>query len=388
MEERLLSWMQELSTVRVLDPACGSGNFLYVALRQILELWHEASSFGAQRGLKTILANTAGPQQLYGIETDFYAHQLASIVVWIGYLQWRHETGQGLDDQPIPKKLENIDNTDAILRYRTGKAYEPLWPDVDYIVGNPPFLGGKFLRRKLGDEFVDDLFRVYAGRVPAEADLVTYWFGKARAHVEQKKAKRVGLLATQAIRGGANRLVLKRVQSTASIFWAQSNRPWLLDGAAVRISMVAFDKGKGNDPTYVKDKCFDTYPFPWAPGQEPNGDSRALAIAAAARRLVERRDAWLNPQNASSAELAKRTLTNLYNQQPQWLHDLHTALDRAVAAAYGWKADISDDGVLARLLDLNLERSRTRAEAPKKPSSSVIPYKPEKSGTVLRLKRR
>jgi type II restriction/modification system DNA methylase subunit YeeA len=597
MEERLVEWIHELSSVRVLDPACGSGNFLYVALRELLDLWLAAARYAAERGLKTILPKTVGPHQLYGIESDFYAHQLASIVVWIGYLQWRHESGQGFDDHPVLKKLENIEHADAILRYSLKEAYEPDWPEADYIIGNPPFLGGKMLRRELGDERVDDLFLVYDGRVSAQADLVTYWFEKARALVEAGKVKRAGLLATQAIRDGANRLVLDRMLATTSIFWAQSNLPWTLEGAAVRISMVAFDNGAettrmldgrevvvihadltsaanvasaqrlkenaglcfmgstkvgafelsredgermlrmplnpngrpnsdvvrpwvngqdltgrprgryiidfgtsmsetqaalyetpfeyvkrhvkpkrvknrrsirarrwwllgetlpafrvalkplqrylatsrvskhrlfvwesvatlpdsrllafardddyfcgvlnshfhqlwslanvswhgGERPTYVKETCFETFPFPWPPGYEPRKHPRLCAIAAAARQLDERRDAWLNPTNASAAELAKRTLTNLYNERPQWLQDLHSRLDRDVAAAYGWQADISDDEVLVRLLDLNLERSQMRTKVPKKPSMSVPALMPANRETAVPLRKR
>ena len=88
------------------------------------------------------------------------------------------------------------------------------WPDATVIVGNPPFLGGKLMRSNLGDDYVDALFRVYEGRVPREADFVCYWHEKARAMVEAGKVKRVGLLATQGIRGGANRRVLERMKET------------------------------------------------------------------------------------------------------------------------------------------------------------------------------
>ena len=114
---------------------------------------------------------------------------------------------------------------------------------MDVIVGNPPFLGGKRMRKELGDEYVEDLFKLYEGRVPACADLVCYWFEKARAQIAAGKAKRVGLLATQAIRGGANRQVLERIKETGDIFWPQSDRVWVLDGATVHVSMVGFDDG-------------------------------------------------------------------------------------------------------------------------------------------------
>ena len=104
-------------------------------------------------------------------------------------------------------------------------------------------------------------------------------------------------------------------------------------------------------------RTFETFPFPWPPGQEPADDPRVEAIAQAARELVQLRDAWLNPPDASDAELKKRTLTNLYNARPTWLDNAHRKLDAAVFAAYGWPADLSDDEILARLLALNLARA-------------------------------
>ena len=125
----------------------------------------------------------------------------------------------------------------------------------------------------------------------------------------------------------------------------------------------ALEKGTALEdrPRYTPTTTFETFPFPWPPGKEPKDDPRVEAIASAARDLVQKRDAWLNPPNASAAELKKRTLTNLYNQNPTWLQDAHRELDHAVLAAYGWprvpNKDISDQDVLARLLQLNAERS-------------------------------
>jgi type II restriction/modification system DNA methylase subunit YeeA len=115
--------------------------------------------------------------------------------------------------------------------------------------------------------------------------------------------------------------------------------------------------GVGNDLRYTPTTCFETFPPPWPPGEEPEGDSRIEAIAEAARRLDELRRNWLKPEAASEAELKKRTLTNLYNARPTWLHHAHEALDRAVFAAYGWPPDISDETILQNLLALNLERA-------------------------------
>ena len=108
---------------------------------------------------------------------------------------------------------------------------------ADVIVGNPPFLGGKILRRELGDETVDALFATYDDRVEPQADLCCYWFEKARKRIRRANCKRAGLLATQGIRGGANREVLKRIKNTGDIFFAISDRGWILGGANVHVSM-------------------------------------------------------------------------------------------------------------------------------------------------------
>ena len=140
--------------------------------------------------------------------------------------------------------IENIRHADAILDLSDpANPTEPDWPEAEFIVGNPPFLGGKKLRTELGDDNVNKLFRVWGGRVKAEADLCCYWFEKARAMIYDGKCQRAGLLATQGIRGGANRETLKRIQESGGIFFAESDRDWILDGAAVHVSMVGFDDG-------------------------------------------------------------------------------------------------------------------------------------------------
>jgi type II restriction/modification system DNA methylase subunit YeeA len=117
---------------------------------------------------------------------------------------------------------------------------EAEWPDAEFIVGNPPFLGGKLLRSGLGDHDVERLFDLYRGRVPPEADLVAYWFEEARVQVKSGQTKRVGLVATNSIRGGANRRVLDRIVSEHGIFEAWSDEPWVIDGANVRVSLICF----------------------------------------------------------------------------------------------------------------------------------------------------
>ncbi len=113
---------------------------------------------------------------------------------------------------------------------------------------------------------------------------------------------------------------------------------------------------------YTPTTTFETFPFPWPPGKEPQNDPRVQAIAEAACDLVTMRDAWLNPPDVPAEELKKRTLTNLYNQRPTWLANAHFKLDQAVFAAYGWPDTLSDEEILERLLALNLERAGRQAK--------------------------
>ena len=655
-EQALQGFLERLRMFRVLDPACGSGNFLYLALGTLKDLEHqvmlEAETLGLQRGFPTV-----GPEAVIGIEINPYAAELARLTVWIGEIQWMLGHGYNLNDQPILKPLNSIECRDALLAELPSPAsgrgaggegsgqaampdgsnhpgasrhpslskegncvQEAAWPVADAIVGNPPFLGDKKQLAELGDDYAGLLRRVYQGRVPGGADLVCYWFEKARAQIEADQAQRAGLVATNSIRGGANRKVLERIQESGTIFNAWSDEPWINEGAAVRVSLVGFGNppqppfckggshatsdpplkkgggeaggilngqpvaqiyadltgsnettgaldltqarslpenagcsffglclagafavdnetarhwlqqpnphgrpnsevlrpiwngmditqgwkgrwvidfgtdlseneaalyeapftqvlakvkpvrmsnnrkaravywwrhgearpgmrrklagltryiatsetakhrifiwlpvsvapehklvvvardddatfgilsshfhviwatalggrlGVGNDPVYNSTRCFETFPFP--SGLTPNlpasayaDDPRAQAIADAARRLNELRENWLNPPQwvdrvpeivpgypnrlipkpEHAAELKKRTLTNLYNQRPAWLDHAHRTLDEAVAAAYGWPADLPDDEVLRRLLALNRDRTR------------------------------
>ena len=590
---RYETFLNRLRAFTVLDPACGSGNFLYLALQALKDLEHrvqfEAEALGFQRAFPEI-----GPANVKGIEINPYAAELARVSVWIGEIQWMRRNGFAESRDPILKPLDTIECRDAIL---TPDNTEPDWPEAGAVIGNPPFLGGKLLITNLGADYVSQLFATYADRVPAEADLVCYWFEKAGQQIASGKANRAGLVATNSIRGGANRRALQAATNNLRIFDAWSDEPWVIDGAAVRVSLICFSRlddesvtgarldgeavdeiytdltarrkgvgvdltkarrlpentgvafmgdtkggpfnitgdrardwlrlpanpngrtnadvlkpwvngmdltrrpagkwivdfglgmsegdaalyeepfrwiqehvwprwdkqreaarrdqwwlherprpkmraaldglpryivtprvakhrlfvwldtricpdsatiaiardddttfgilhsrfheiwslrvgtwlGKGNDPRYTPTTTFATFPFP--PGLAPDmpatqhtSDPRAMAVALAARHLVELRDRWLHPpewvewvdepvsgypkrpvprdKEAANA-LKKRTLTNLYNTQPQWLANAHEALNVAVATAYGWPADISDDDILRELLTLN-----------------------------------
>jgi len=239
----LRRFWERLCHVKVLDPACGSGNFLYVTLQKLKDLEKEVILYSMAQGLPSFLP-LVGPWQLYGIEINPYAFELAQMSVWIGYLQWIRSNGFGEPEDPVLRPMDTFECKDAILDLSDPeKPREPEWPVVDFIVGNPPFLGGKKLRSSLGDEYVDSLFDLWERRVPAEADLCCYWFEKARGQIETGQCKRTGLLATQGIRGGANRVVLERIEETGGIFFAVSDQDWVLDGASVHVSMVGFDDG-------------------------------------------------------------------------------------------------------------------------------------------------
>lgn len=579
-----------LGKFRVLDPACGSGNFLALALNALkdfdLAVLRDASALELPPDNQRV-----GPEAVLGIEINPYAAELARLTVWITELQWQLRNGFHIKRAPILGKLDGIVCRDALVT-REGK--EASWPEADVVIGNPPFLGDRKIVPKLGQDYADILRDVFKDRVPGGADLVCYWFDRARSLIKRGQLKRAGLVATNSIRGGRNRYVLDQIQKDLEIYEAWSDEPWVVEGAAVRVSLICFAKasvdedcsldgravkkinadltagisdfttaaalhenmavafqgtisygpfeikgtearsllgmprnpnGKPNSdvihpwlngqditrrpedywiiffpdeltvqqaalyetpfklvqqrvkpfrakrkntdlnkhwwrlwrsrpelfsaltsksrqiitprvakhrlfiwcskaivpdsatvsiardddttfgilhsrfheawalrlgtsledrPRYTPSTTFETFPFPEGltpniPAKDYATDPRAVAIAAAAMRLDELRRNWLNPPDlikiepevvpgypdrilprspAAEAELKKRTLTSLYNERPAWLDNAHRELDAAVAAAYGWPADISEDDALARLLDLN----RTRAE--------------------------
>ncbi len=236
--ERLEAFQNRLAGVNVLDPAMGSGNFLYVTLRLLLDLEAEARAT-----LRLLTDQSApvkvSPKQMRGLEVSPYAHEIAGMVLWIGFLQWQAEHGEPIRQDPLLEKLSGLQNRDAVL----AGDKPAIWPIAEFIVGNPPFLGYSPMRAALGNEYTDALRAAYKGRVPGFADLVAYWFEKAREQIESGVAKRAGLISTNSIRGGKNRVVLERISETGGIFFAWPDRAWVQDGAAVRVSIVGFDDG-------------------------------------------------------------------------------------------------------------------------------------------------
>lgn len=279
----------------MLDPACGSGNFLYVTLEHLKRLEGEVldalAQFGERQASFEIEGLTVDPHQLLGIEVNPRAAAIADLVLWIGYLQWHFRTrGDAQPSEPVLRKFHNIECRDAVLAYDRvepvldetggpvtrwdGRTYkrnpvtgenvpddtarvtllryvnprEAEWPEADFVVGNPPFIGTKRMRQALGDGYVDALRRTYAHADEDNADYVMYWWHKAAALVERGAVRRAGLITTNSITQTFNRRVVERHLGEGTRFvWAIPDHPWTDSdtGAAVRIAMtcVATDDG-------------------------------------------------------------------------------------------------------------------------------------------------
>ena len=261
--DRFVRWLERLKAYRVLDPACGSGNFLFMGLKALKDIEHRSHLDAAALGLDREADLVTGPHNVLGIELNEYAAELARVTVWIGELQWRLAHGYPFKTNPVLEPLDHIEFRDALVTFASpaepgmgsdrdvaqpnsrsdpnaGGPLEAPWPQADVVVGNPPFLGDKKMRAELGDDYTRTLRAVYEGRVPGGADLVCYWFEKARAQIEAGALGAAGLVATNSIRGGKNRVVLDAICRTTRIFEAWSDEGWVNEGAAVRVSLVAF----------------------------------------------------------------------------------------------------------------------------------------------------
>ena len=323
--DTLTAFQKKLAGTTVLDPACGSGNFLYLSLRLLLDLEKELVTFATQLGFSFPLR--VDVTQLRALEINPYAFELAQVSVQIGALQWWRDNGFDNDRTPVLRTLDGFENKDALLREtfrkqpRNLKAaraeeharqdelfrvfHERAWPEADIIVGNPPFLGGKLLRRELGDEYVKALFENYGQHVRPEADLCCYWFEKARDLIAQGKCRRAGLLATQGIRGGANRETLKRIKGSGDIFFAVSDREWVLAGANVHVSMIGFDDGT------EKERMLDERNV-----EAINANLSTNADTTQARRLADLADiAFMGDTKGGAFDVDEATAVN-WLQQP------------------------------------------------------------------------
>jgi len=286
----------QLCQTRVLDPACGSANFLYVALEHMKRLEGEVLGFLSEltqgQGVLESEGLTVDPHQFLGLEINPRAAQIAELVLWIGYLQWHYRLSDRLDlPEPILRDFRNIECRDALIEYDSRKPElddngDPVtiwdgismkvsqttgelipdetgrevvhsyksprkaeWPKADYIVGNPPFIGNKRLRSALGVGYVDALRVAFKGGVPESADFVMYWWHIAAEKVRDDQVQRFGFITTNSLRQTFNRQVLKShlsdIKNPLSLAFAVPDHPWVdgNDGAAVRIAMTVGVKG-------------------------------------------------------------------------------------------------------------------------------------------------
>ena len=230
------AFLSRLRSFKVLDPACGSGNFLYLALLALKDLEHqamvEAEVLGLQRQFPQV-----GPEAVLGLEINAYAAELARVSVLIGHIQWARRHGFPAPSDPVLQKLKTIACRDAVL---AADGTQAEWPEADAIVGNPPFLGMKKQLKELGPNYTRQLRRVYEAQIPAASDLACYWFEKARTAIVAGTARRAGLVAPQNIKSGYSRLVLDRIRADSTIYEAWTNDLWPLAGASVRVSLICF----------------------------------------------------------------------------------------------------------------------------------------------------
>ncbi len=284
-----------LCNLRVLDPACGSGNFLYVSMEHMKRLEGEVLDLLVSLGQKEfrleLRGETVDPHQFLGIEKNPRAQVVAELVLWIGYLQWHFRTrGRTPPAEPVLRNFHNIELRDALLEfdraemardergrpvtrwdghstklnpltgedvpdetkrvevYRYVRPRRAVWPDADFIIGNPPFIAGKDLRAELGEGYAEALWSTYP-EVPQSADIVMYWWHRAAQAVAAAKTQRFGLISTSSMHQVFSRRVVEQAlngKSPLSIAFAIPDHPWV-DGegnAAVRIAMTVGAKGK------------------------------------------------------------------------------------------------------------------------------------------------
>lgn len=345
----LAEFSAEIGAMRVLDPACGSGNFLYVALRELLDLQKQVIAYASRRELPPIEL-TVSPEQLYGIEINPYAHELAQITVWIGYLQWRFGNGFEAINDPVLRPLRHIKRMDAILAYdEDSQPTEPEWPPADVIVGNPPFLGNQKLRQKLGNDWTEDLYQAYSDHMPQTSDLVVYWFERAWQQVTTRHARRVGLIATQSIRASDNRSVLDKIAQTGGIFMAWSDRPWMLNGASVRVSIIGFDLGieqkrilDGTRVNTIYSDLTSVLDLTQANSlrENVNLSFQGSMIGGAFQISEQVAQTWLNSQNPSgvdNADVVRPFVTGtdiLKTTKSKWIIDFGTQMSVEEASKY------------------------------------------------------
>jgi len=271
---------EQLCRTRILDPACGTGNFLYVALELLKRLEGEVLEalldLGGEEALTGLEGHTVDPHQFLGLEINPRAAAIAELVLWIGYLQWHFRIKGAPPAEPILRAFHNIREADAVLtaearlaRDTLGKplmrrgpdgsvnevtTYEnprrPAWPEAEFIVGNPPFIGGKDLRARLGDAKAQALWAANP-QMNESADYVMYWWDRAAELLAAKGTalRRFGLVTTNSISQVFQRRVVERHlrgRRPISLVMAIPDHPWTKatpDAAAVRIAMTVAEAG-------------------------------------------------------------------------------------------------------------------------------------------------
>ena len=349
---RLEFFRQRLASVTVLDPACGSGNFLYIALRSLLDLEREVIDFAAAQGW-TGLTPAVQPDQMLGLEINHYAAELARTALWIGYIQWHQANGFPYTQRPILTPLDTIRQTDAILDLSDpDNPVEPDWPAAEFIVSNPPFLGHFPFRESLGDDYVDAVYGLYGNRIPNSSDLCCYWFEKARVQIEAGATRRAGLLATQAIRFQSNRPVLARIKETGDIFAAYADLEWKPEepgSAAVHVSIICFDEGSESDRSLDGSRVANinsdlTAGFDLTLAK-PLSENRGLAFQGIGKvgdfdiseSVAREMMAQSNPHGRPNSEVIKRWINGIditRGSRDVWVIDFGVDMTMADAALY------------------------------------------------------
>lgn len=257
-EGGITAFHDRLCALRILDPACGTGNFLYISMELLLRLEADVLVLIEQLGGK--VAPRVGPQQFYGLELNPRAAVIAELVLWIGWLRWRTQNDPDSVPEPVLRKTDTINfgrhgGYDAVLRHKaTGEAdtehpMVPDWPVADFIVGNPPFIGGKDIRKQLGGDYAEALWQANP-RVPKSADFVMQWWDRA-AHTLVAKGsplRRFGFVTTNSITQEFSRRIIEGYLEggQASLVMAIPDHPWTKaskQSAAVRIAMTVAECG-------------------------------------------------------------------------------------------------------------------------------------------------
>lgn len=252
--EVVRTFQRRLTTLRVLDPACGSGNFLYVALdifkrleSDVLGALADLGSSQEELGSEEFLVS---PRQFLGIEVRAWSQQVAELVLWIGYLQWHHRTYGGTKHPPEPvlRDYKNVECRDAII---DAHGLPAAWPRADFVVGNPPFLGKLNVKADLGSEYAATLRKAYRGEVADSADFVMYWWHKAARLLAAGDVQRFGFVTTNSITQVFNRrTVAAALDGTPPlhIAYAIPNHPWVdteSGSASVRVAMTVVERERG-----------------------------------------------------------------------------------------------------------------------------------------------